>query len=151
MLFSKYANNLFYNVYTVCSRGVHYQILVTVNVELSLVSLQNFPFPTGGRRNIFALTAHQYRCIGTHLLNDECGSVVEAIHMETPRPEDIIYQIYRRWLAEDPKHSWEKLIDCLKKCNLGYLAQQMEDVLNPRTTPLQGHLIMYVLGCYIRN
>ena len=44
-----------------------------------------------------------------------------------------MHKIFEKWVREDTQCSWQKLINCMKECELIVLAQQMEDalLLNP--------------------
>lgn len=62
-------------------------------------------------------------------MNDKKGNIVSGIANELLHsPNDIMTQIYEKWLNEDG--SWEKLIKCLKDCKLKVLAGDIEDGLN---------------------
>ena len=112
------------------------------------MSLQHFPYAKEfkGGRNIISRVATEYRCIGTQLLNDADGSIVKMIHMTTSQVvKDTMYEIFYEWVRRDTEYSWQKLIECLRKCELGVLAKDIEDALKQHTQqqPLAGLLKLH--------
>lgn len=96
--------------------------------ELSAISLRKFPGTSGENLNIIVETAPHYKEIGTILLNDKRGNVVQGIAEEMRcTPERIMTRIYEKWLGK--KVSWEDLIQCLKDCELYVVAEEIEDGL----------------------
>ena len=76
---------------------------------------------------ILERSALQYRDIGTILLKDETGAVVQAIQ-ETARDNPVVAarMIYERWIQEDEDHSWKKLAKCFRDVQLNPLARDIE-------------------------
>ena len=70
-----------------------------------------------------------YRKFGTFLLNDETGSLVDAIKMEClGNPHHITTKILQDWLqgkgGELP--TWQTLVQTLRRCKLTDLADQIQ-------------------------
>ena len=100
--------------------------------ELNLLTLQHFPY--GDNPNIIQQVAPHYYSVGTNLLNDKNGGIVSGIEQSTQRqPVDTMFRIFSQWLREDPGHSWEKLIHCLKQCSLKVLAEYLQNSMKMST------------------
>ena len=69
-------------------------------------------------------TSVHYKAIGTFLLNDESGAIVDGI-ADTARDKPVRL-IYGQWLQKDEDHTWEKLIQCFRDVQLNYLAGKLE-------------------------
>ena len=102
-----------------------------------LVNLQAFPFQIEGSRNIVARAASQYKCIGAILLNDKDGTLISGLTASSDQKE-IMHKIFEKWVREDTQCSWQKLINCMKECELIVLAQQMDDALQLNPHHVQG-------------
>ena len=90
-----------------------------------MIVLRKFPHEDGEEMNIIVETAPHYKDIGTFLLNDGKGSIVQGIAEEMRcTPERIMTKIYEKWLGKDA--SWEKLMQCLKDCELNVLADDIK-------------------------
>ena len=88
-----------------------------------LIKLTN---PKGDLR-ILDRSAVKYRDIGTILLNDESGAIVDAIALNSMgNPIEAVRMIYTRWVREDEDHSWKKLIRCFRDVQLNSLARDIE-------------------------
>ena len=93
-----------------------------------MVVLQKFKRKDGEEMNIIVETAPDYKKIGTFLLDDKNGRIVEGIAKALPFPlEEIMTKIYEKWLLYGG--TWEKLIQCLRDCQLNALAGDIEDGL----------------------
>ena len=59
--------------------------------------------------------------------------------------KDTMYEIFYEWVRRDTEYSWQKLIECLRKCELGVLAKDIEDALKQHTQqqPLAGLLKLH--------
>ena len=109
--------NVDFAISTFCNHTV-------IFTELNTISLQEFPSNKSGKNlNIIVQSAPHYKKIGTMLLNDKNGAIVEGIAMRCT-PESIMTEIYEKWLQNNA--SWEDLIQCLKKCGLNVIAQDIE-------------------------
>ena len=76
----------------------------------------------------------EYRCIGIRLLNDADGSIVAGIHNTNSHVlKHTMYEIFYEWVRRDTEYSWQKLIECLKTCELCVLAKDIEDALKQHT------------------
>ena len=71
-------------------------------------------------------SAIHYRQIGTILLCDKRGNKVDTIVDDTRGKAETITEIYKKWMKEDPDHSWVKLTQCFRKCSLNSLASDIE-------------------------
>ena len=81
----------------------------------------------GGTTNILPQISSQFRCIGTLLLQDKNGSIVDGIYKAALHDQDeTMIRIISRWLKEDTEVSWKKLTECLRRCKLSALAQEIE-------------------------
>ena len=99
-----------------------------------LVSLQDFPFSKKGPLNIISRAAAKYEAIGTYLLNDKHGNLVQNIQLGAHhQPVTAMRMIFQQWVKEDTECSWKKLIQCLKTCEKNCLAQEIEDGLKSDT------------------
>ena len=103
----------------------------------NLVNLQAFPFQIEGSRNIVARAASQHKCIGSILLNDKDGTLISGLTLSQD-PKEIMFKIFEKWVREDIQSSWQKLIECMRRCELIVLAQQMEDALQLNPHRIQG-------------
>ena len=117
------------------------------------MSLQNFPFSKKGKRlNIIHRAASEYSSIGIYLLNDGKCAAVKAIELSTHyKAEAAMQEIFTKWVNEDTKCSWEKLIECLKICKLSDLAKEIEDGLKSVTelySEFEGCLLLVVCSQY---
>ena len=97
--------------------------------ELSTISLRKFPSNKSGEKlNIIVESAPHYKEIGTLLLNDKKGNIVQGIAEEMRcTPERIMTKIYEKWLGKNA--TWKGLIQCLRDCDLNTIAQDIEDGL----------------------
>ena len=105
----------------------------------NLVNLQSFPMKMGGSTNIITQISSQFRCIGTLLLQDKHGSIVESIYKAALHdPDDTMFRIISRWLKEDTESSWKKLTECLRQCKLATIANEIERSLQLNEEQLEG-------------
>ena len=60
----------------------------------------------------------------------------------SPVVEHTMRDIFCEWVQKDTEYSWQKLIECLRMCELGVLAKDIEDALKQHTQqqPLAGLL-----------
>lgn len=107
----------------------------------NLINLQVFPLQIEGSRNIIARAAVQYKCIGTILLNDKDGSLVAGL-TTSQQPQEIMRNIFEKWIRLDTECSWPKLIECMRQCELVVLAQEIEDALQLHSHHSQGLYIV---------
>ena len=103
----------------------------------NLMNLQVFPLQIKGSRNIIARAAVHYRSIGTILLKDKDGSQIAGL-TTSQQPQEIMRNIFEKWIRLDTECSWPKLIECMRQCELGVLAQEMEDALQLHSQHSQG-------------
>ena len=77
--------------------------------------------------NIMEETSTSYRDIGTILLKDGKGAIVDAIEESVKgEPLKAVHMIYARWMREDVDYSWRKLAQCFRDCGLNVLASNIE-------------------------
>ena len=80
-----------------------------------------------GELRIVEESACKYKEIGIILLKDNNGVKVQAIKRAVGNDlVDVVYEIYCRWIREDEDHSWKKLTQCLRDCDLNVLAWNIE-------------------------
>ena len=76
---------------------------------------------------IIQRSAAKFQEIGTSLLNDrgetKVGNIAASVR---GNQENAIREIYKRWREEDVNHSWTKLTQCLRRCELNFLASEIE-------------------------
>ena len=131
-------------------------ILFFTDDKVNLPSLLHFPHALRGSRDIITRIASRYATIGILLLHDEEGCIVSGIS-GTSAAEAMI-AIFKEWFQRDVKCSWQKFIDCLRKCGLDSVATDIEDALKPHTQQVitgllklcnylisYAHLIMHAL------
>ena len=114
-----------------------------------LMSLRNFPFSKKGKQlNIISRAASEYWSIGIYLLDDRKCAAVKAIELSTQykaeRAEAAMQEIFTKWVKEDTKCSWKKLIECLKICKLSDLAKEIEDGLKSVTELCSEGCLLYM-------
>ena len=99
-----------------------------------MTNLWKLPVTCKGKEvKIISEAASSYHKIGCYLLNDATGAIVKGL--ERADPTDTLREIFGKWLREDREGSWGKLIDCLKYCDLGSLAEDVETALNLQPQP----------------
>ena len=75
-------------------------------------------------------SANDYLHIGTILLDDSHGNAVKTIeNNERGKSEEIITQIYKKWMNEAKNCSWIILTECFRACRLNRLAADIEEHL----------------------
>ena len=106
---------------------------------MDLVNLEKLISVKGKDIKIIAQAAVKYKQIGYYLLDDKDGSMVMCLTQKNnSRPEDTLRDIFGKWLREDSERSWEKLLKCLKFCDLNSLAQDIGDSLRIRNQHEEG-------------
>ena len=128
----------------------HYSIFIIISLFQPLDSKPNMInliklSTSEGEIKIVEETAPRYREIGTILLNDRSGAKVDA--MVGGIPKEAVHKIYSHWIKEDVDHSWRKLAQCLRDCDLNVLANKIEKHfrLSPPQQSHEGVLYMYIL------
>ena len=94
-----------------------------------LVTLEKFPHPSRDI-NIMQGVVPQYKRLSNILLKDPNG--VRVLAMEKSHAynvDEVVYDIFQKWLVEDAEATWGKLVQCLKDANLNPLAQEIESCL----------------------
>ena len=100
--------------------------------DVTIPTLLTFPYITGGGQkvNIIERIASEYRKIGIILLNDVNGSVTKRIEMANfYNPMHAMEAMFEEWLQTDVDHSWKKLIQYLRACDMNTVAMDMEVAL----------------------
>ena len=76
---------------------------------------------------------YMYKDFGMFLLKDENMKEVDVLerHHIHEGPEAITEAIILKWLQESGStfHTWQHLIDCIRKCGLGALAEDIKNAL----------------------
>ena len=112
----------FYNYYLY----IYIILLLTAGNRPDISTLNTFPHPSGNI-SILEQVTPKYRQLGNILLNSPNGVEVQGIEKTNKsRVEDVIYDIFQKWLVEDPYATWGKLVLCLQKAGLTSLAQDVE-------------------------
>ena len=115
--------------------------------SLCLANLETlFSHDKQKRVKIIVRCSAYYSKIGHDLLNDTDGSKVKSLEQQFRDPEKILQEIFGRWLREHVGYSWEKLILCLKRCDLNSVAYDIEDALGIKVQTREG--LFYVLRLY---
>ena len=92
-----------------------------------MVTLMKFHTLTGVI-NIIEEVSPYYKKVGTFLLDDETGNKIDGIKLSChDEVNEITRNIFKKWINEDLKATWSKLIQCLKNANLHALAKKLED------------------------
>ena len=109
-------------------------------------NLHSFPHPNDEEDiKIIARASVKFRQIGTMLLKDKRGNKVANIQSKTNNNEDAMHEIFCQWLREEMQCSWEKLIQCLQKCDCETLASEIEYALRKAQ---KGIIYILFLTCY---
>ena len=123
-------------------------VYLYVVLVLSLANLYNI---TSGSKQVRIIEqcATSYAKIGHFLLNDTSGSIVNNVKLKHSNdPEKILEDILSQWMCKDENHSWEKLIECLRRYELNSIASDLEECLGMnKTQPTEGVGILY-FGAY---
>ena len=94
-----------------------------------MANLWKLPVTIKGKEvKIISRASASYRKIGYYLLNDADGTIVKSL--EKADPTDTLCEIFEKWLRNHPERSWGKIVNCLKHCDLGNLAEDVETALN---------------------
>ena len=102
-----------------------------------MTNLDLLPVRVRGQRvRILRQSAARYKEIGSYLLNDKDGAIVATLEY-LREPEKILREIFSRWLQNDTEHSWEHLVQCLRRCELNGLADDVETALGLRAQGLR--------------
>ena len=102
-----------------------------INDRPTIPVLLNFPMSSGETINL-AVEISEYDRFSKQLLQDMYGNELELIsHGFGPRPERILREVFKRWLAGSgkPSKTWKTLIQTLKETNLLALAETLESQL----------------------
>ena len=84
---------------------------------------------SGNVINIIQRVGAKYQVLGTQLLNDDTGSITEAIIASDPKsPAIIVHNILSRWLQGGGREpvTWATFIAVLKEVGLTELAKDIE-------------------------
>ena len=108
-----------------------------------------------GEINVIKSTKGYYKRICSILLKDDGGELVDSIHREQMgREADIILEIYKKWMRENPNFSWTTLAVCFRDCELESLANSIEQHFG-LPTPKGYHNTLFLdsdtLGIYVQR
>ena len=82
--------------------------------------------------NIADTISTNYHLVGTALLQDEDGTILDSIVEQYSKNfSKINYAILKKWIQTSRRQecSWKKLIEVLDKCNCVSLAEEMKEAL----------------------
>ena len=77
----------------------------------------------------------EYNTLGTFLLNDNDGVILQQIENDFKHSNKILDEIFDRWMrgegqvGRERSNTWEKLVECLRNSELHALADKIESVL----------------------
>ena len=77
----------------------------------------------------------EYNTLGTFLLNDNDGVILQRIENDFKHSSEILDKIFDRWvrgegqIGRERSNTWEKLVECLRNSKLHALADKIESVL----------------------
>ena len=91
----------------------------------NLLTLMNLKTSQGDLK-IIRRSAKHYHDIGILLLNDHHGDRVDVIVHDKMKANAIMLTVYKEWIDEDPKCSWDTLTECFRQCELTSLASSIE-------------------------
>jgi hypothetical protein len=88
---------------------------------------------------------NDYDKLGVFLLNDEDGNTVERIKQDKKVTNNIVFEIFRRWLRGEgqknrnttPNRTWERLVYYLRLIGNIALAEDIELILQECTEEMQ--------------
>ena len=95
----------------------------------TLRTLLNFPLSSGEKLNLAKeLTKYNVIELGTLLLCDDDGSILETISRESRHPQHLLTGVFRRWLngKNIRARTWKNLILALKEIKMLTLAETLE-------------------------
>ena len=99
------------------------------NCTATLPTLTRFPHPSG-KISIMQEVVPQYKQLGNILLQDPNGVKVMAIEMNHGRVDNVVHEIFQRWLIESVDATWGKLVQCLEDVDLSPLAVKINSCLS---------------------
>ena len=100
-------------------------ILMCTDKRPDLLTLENFPHPSR-YINIMQEVAPKYKHLGNILLQNPSGARVQVMERShAHNVDDVVYDIFQKWLVEDANATWSKLVKCLKEASLNSLAQEI--------------------------
>ena len=95
----------------------------------------DIPTRSGKALQIKARIGVDYSDVGTCLLNDSDGRILEEIEHDYSRTAERVDKMFNNWLSIKSQRygkmniSWGKLIECLKVADLHTLAEDIESIL----------------------
>ena len=111
---------------------------------LSLANLETLQCHIKEKIKIIRQCSAYYTRIGHDLLNDKNGSIVRGLELNFRDPERILQAIFSQWMQEDVDHSWKKLTECLRRCDLNTIASDIEDALGLQIQSNEGIFTLLV-------
>ena len=97
---------------------------------MSLIILRKFPTPSGSI-NILEKVGSKFKEIGNILLQSDDGAKVKTIEMSKNGDVDnIVHEIFRKWINESVESTWGHLVQCLRDVNLDPLADKIDRCLS---------------------
>ena len=101
-----------------------------------------FPMLDGSKINILTQIGVHYNVFGPFLLNDDDGSVTDALQKECMRESHAInLEISKKWLQGKGKWpiTWATFLRVLKKMDMKALAFHIESSLRGKSSPQGRH------------
>ena len=95
----------------------------------------NIPTQRKSPIKIRDMIGKDYTDIGTCLLNDKHGNVIEEIKHDHKLATDIVNEMFRRWIQGNAQetsvktNTWSELVKCLRFAELMNLASDVESVI----------------------
>ena len=71
--------------------------------------------------------AGRFQDVGTCLLNDKNGNMLDSIERDHDRVHDRVAAMFRLWL-QSKGHTWSQLIECLNVAQFQFLADEIKSV-----------------------
>ena len=99
------------------------------DLKPTLPELISFPLSSGKELNLIGKISSDYQKFGILLLNDDDGTKVKTIEMQSKsNVEAIIIEIFREWFKGRGKEpvAWHTLVNVLKRSKLQSLAKDIE-------------------------
>jgi hypothetical protein len=95
--------------------------------NVAMGDLVKLSTPKGRHIRVLERSSMKFRDIGTILLQDDTGEIVTGIRQAAlGNPVEAVRMIYERWIQENDKNSWKKLIQCFRDVQLNPLARDIE-------------------------
>ena len=71
----------------------------------------------------------KYDTVGTFLLEDNHGKIIAGIRNDLRMTEQVVHEIFRRWIDSGKSVTWRTLVNSLRASELYSLADHIETVI----------------------